>query len=183
MSKQQPCARDEFTAEEFEQARRMYAAGHGVVAISVCLERSRKAVAQWVVGLERGALQKRGGEPWEIEAARRMRSEGARLYDIAREMRRSPGTVAYWIRDLPQPVRASCTRREQQHARRLEADRVRDEKRQRALELYRSGELSRGAIGRQVGVGVSTVTAWVTEAGLELRAFPSTKLGASGRLA
>ncbi|MFD7835609.1 hypothetical protein [Streptomyces sp. NPDC059761] len=177
MSQSNPRALDDFDPEEFELARRLFRNGHGVISISVRLARSREAIAHWVEGLEQGTLQRRVAEPWEIETARRMRMQGVSAHAIAREMHRSPGTVAYWVRDLPKPVQEGLPRykrmKQEQHARRLARDKARAEKQIRALELYRAGGMSRGEIGREIGVGVTTVTQWVLAAGLELRTCDS----------
>ncbi|MGW7100403.1 hypothetical protein [Streptomyces sp. NPDC054838] len=177
MSRMQTRALDDFSPEEFELARRLFSRGHGVQAISVRLERSSLAVAEWVRDVERGPVQRRMAEPWEIECARRMRAEGVSTHAIAREMRRSPGTVAYWVRDLPKPVRGgsgvSDRRKREQRERQVARNEAQEGKRLLALELYQAGQLSRGAIGRQVGADVSTVTKWVVAAGLELRTLTS----------
>jgi transposase-like protein len=181
MSKAQPRKVDEYEPEEYATARRMYARGYGVGSISVKLERSPKHIRHWVRDVKQGPRQRRRPEPWEIEAARKMRKAGVSIQVIAREFGRSTSTVSYWVRDLPKPAQPEVApykvKAQQAQARREERERVRAEKRQRALELYQAGTMSRRAIGREVGISVSTITAWVDEAGLELRVFSSRKLG------
>jgi uncharacterized protein YjcR len=181
MSKAQPRKVDEYEPEEYEMARRMYAKGYGVGSISVKLERSPKHIRHWVKDVEQGPRQRRPPEPWEIEAARKMRTDGVSVQVIARQFSRSTSTVRHWVRDLPKPVHPEVApykvKAQQAQARREERDRVRAEKQARALALYREGRMSRRAIGREVGASVSTVTAWVDDAGMELRVFSSRKLG------
>lgn len=180
MSKAEPRKVDEYEPHEYEMARRMYQKGYGLGLIAVVLERSPKHVRVWVQDLERGPRQRRPAEPWEIEGARKMRAAGASVQAIARKLKRSTETVGYWVRDLPKPAQPKVApykaRAREARARREAKDRARAEKKARVLALYKEGEMSRRAIGREVGVSVSTVTEWVVEAGLELRTFSSRKL-------